>query len=86
MTLNTASSQTLALGYNIKPALVPGYSGQTIGFLGCTPIASLTPLSTVGQAFTYAVGLIDGSAAGGLTSQAELGALNTLLGCLNRES
>jgi hypothetical protein len=85
-TLNTNSSQTLALGYNIK--LVSGFTGETIGALLCSAYvtAGLTSASTVNQAFSAAVGLIDGSASGGGTTQAQLGAMNQLLGCLNREA
>jgi len=78
------AAQTLALGYNIK--LVAGYDGQTIGGLGCTPVGSLTTSSTVSDAFAAAVALINGSASGGTTTQAQIGAMNTLLGCLNSES
>jgi len=84
-TLNTGSSQTLALGYNI--GIVSGYTGQTLGAMQCTAFltAGLTAASTVNAAFTAAVTLIDGSAAGGTTTQGQLGAMNALLGCLNRE-
>ena len=52
--LNTLSAQTLALGYNIK--LVSGYTGQSIGVLGCTAIyGGLTASSTVNNAFAAAV-------------------------------
>ncbi len=84
-TLNTNASQTLALGYNIK--LVTGYTGQTIGALGCGAYltAGLLGTNTVNAAFAAAVTLIDGSASGGTTTQAQLGAMNLLLKCLNRE-
>lgn len=82
--LNTLAAQTLALGYNIK--LVAGYDGQTIGDLGCSPVGSLTTSSTVGDAFAAAVALINGSASGGTTTQSQIGAMNTLLGCLNSEA
>jgi hypothetical protein len=76
--LNTLAAQTLALGYNIK--LVSGYSGQTVGALQCTGTGS------VNDAFTAAVTLINGSSTGGGTTQGQIGAMNTLLGCLNREA
>jgi hypothetical protein len=82
--LNTLAAQTLALGYNIK--LVAGYDGQTISDLGCSPVGSLTSSSTVGDAFAAAVALINGSASGGTTTQSQIGAMNTLLGCLNAEA
>jgi len=82
--LNTLSAQTLALGYNLK--LVTGYSGNTIGGLSCTPVGSLTVNSSVTDAFNAAVALINGSASGGTTTQSQIGAMNTLLGCLNREA
>jgi hypothetical protein len=84
--LNTLAAQTLALGYNIK--LVSGYSGQTIAQLGCTAYltAGLTGTSTVNAAFAAAVALINGSASGGTTTQTQIGEMNQLLGCLNREA
>jgi len=84
--LNTLAAQTLALGYNIK--LVAGYAGQTIAGLGSTAFltAGLTGTSTVQDAFNAAVALINGSAAGGTTTQAQIGAMNALLGSLNREA
>lgn len=82
--LNTLAAQTLALGYNIK--LVSGYTGQTIGDLSCSPVGALTSSSTVNDAFTAAVALINGSASGGTTTQSSIGAMNQLLGCLNREA
>jgi hypothetical protein len=84
--LNTLSAQTLALGYNMK--LVLGYTSQSIGVLGCTAYltAGLTASSTVNNAFAAAVNLIDHSASGGSTTQAQIGAMNLLLGCLNREA
>jgi hypothetical protein len=90
-TLNTASAQTLALGYNIKLVTATNgfqgnYGANTIGTLGCSPVGSLSTSSTVQQAFDYGVSLINGSAAGGTTTQAQLGAWNTLAGCLNREA
>ncbi|MFN8486751.1 MAG: Ig-like domain-containing protein [Caldilineaceae bacterium] len=86
-TLNNAAAQTLALGYNIK--LVSGYSGQTINGLVCGGYVAgtgLTGTNTVNDAFARAVTLIDGSASGGTTTQAQLAAINSLFGsCLNRE-
>ncbi len=86
--LNTLAAQTLALGYNLKPALRPGFAGQTIGQLQCTAYltAGLTGTSTVNDAFNAAVALINGSAAGGTTTQTQIGGMNSLLGCLNREA
>jgi hypothetical protein len=85
-TFNTNAAQTLALGYNIK--LVANYTGQTIGALVCSAYvnAGLTAASTVNDAFNTAVGLVNTSAAGGTTTQGQLGAMNQLLGCLNREA
>jgi len=82
--LNTLSGQTLALGYNIK--LVTGFTGQQIGALGCTPVNGLSNTSTVNDAFNTAVSLINGSAAGGTTTQSQIGLMNTLLGCVNAEA
>jgi hypothetical protein len=83
--LNTLASQTLALGYNIK--ILTSFSGQTLGSLACTQYATagLNGSSTVNQVFTAAVALINGSASGGTTTQSQIGAMNQLLGCLNRE-
>jgi hypothetical protein len=86
-TLNTAASQTLALGYNL--AMVYTFTGQTIGGVFCTAYAAgagLTATSTVDAAFARAVVLINGSASGGTTTQTQLGNLNLLLNCLNREN
>jgi hypothetical protein len=85
--LNTLAAQTLALGYNLKPALRPGFAGQTLGQLQCSAgTTGLNNGSTVEDAFAAAVALINGSAAGGTTTQSQIGAMNTLLGCLNREA
>jgi hypothetical protein len=83
---NTLAAQTLALGYNIK--LVSGYTGQTIGQLQCSAYltAGLTGTSTVNDAFSAAVALINGSIPNGSTTQAQIGAMNLLLNCLNREA
>jgi hypothetical protein len=83
--LDTLAAQTLALGYNIK--LLPSFSGQTLAQLACTQYATagLTGSSTVNQAFAAAVALINGSASGGSTTQTQIGAMNQLLGCVNRE-
>jgi hypothetical protein len=83
---NVLLAQTLALSYNIK--YVNLYVGQTIADLGCTAVAPLTGTSTVEQARDYANSLIGNAKSGyGTTvTQSEIGAMNTLLGCLNRES
>jgi hypothetical protein len=85
--LNTLASQTLALGYNLNPALLPGFGGQTVGGMGCGLAGTgLSPTSSVSVAFAAAVALINGSAAGGSTTQAQIGAMNSLLGCVNSEA
>ena len=85
--LNTLAAQTLALGYNLNAVLRPGFAGQTIGQLQCSAGSTgLNSGSTVEQVFAAAKSLIDGSAAGGTTTQAQIGAMNTLLGCVNREA
>ena len=84
--LNTLAAQTLALGYNLDPVLRPGFAGQHIGDLGCsTTGTTLLATNTVDQAFAAAVALINGSY-GGATTQAQVGAMNTLLGCINAEA
>jgi hypothetical protein len=54
------------------------------------PISGTTPTlsasSKVTDVFNAAVGLINGSASGGTTTQSQLGAMNLLLNCLNREA
>jgi hypothetical protein len=75
---NTLAAQTLALGYNIN--VVSGYSGQTVGALQCTGSGS------VNDAFAAAVTLINGSSTGGSTTQGQVGAMNQLLSCLNKEA
>jgi len=83
---NTNAGQILALHYNIN--LVPTFTGQSIGALGCSAYltAGLTALNSVNDAFAAAVTLVDHSASGGSTTQSAIGAMNLLLNCLNRES
>ncbi len=83
--LNTLAAQTLALNYNIK--ILPSFTGQTLASLACTQYATagLNGSSTVNQTLTVAIALINGSASGGTTTQAQIGAMNQLLGCVNRE-
>ncbi len=83
---NTLLGQTLALSYNIR--YVDNYAGQSIGDLGCTPVGGLTSASTVEDVLTYANGLIGNakSGYGSTVTQSQIGDLNTLLGCLNREA
>ena len=75
------------LSYNIR--YVNYYAGQTIGALGCTAVSPLTSSSTVEQARDQANNLIgnaiknNGSAT---ITQGQIGAMNLLLGCLNREA
>ena len=87
--LNTLLAQTLAISFNIL--YINGYTGQTVGGLGCTAtgIAALSPLtnaSTV-QAVRDQANYLIANAKLGVPSvtQAQIGAMNTLLGCLNRE-
>jgi hypothetical protein len=68
------------------PRTVPGFAGQPLGALGCTPVNGLTAASTVNDAFNKAVSLINGSASGGSTTQSQIGLMNTLLGCINAEA
>ena len=92
--LNTLLAQTLAISYNIKYVTTANgnYAGQTIAGLGCTASAAGTGLSgtsTVEQARDTANGLIKNAQKNNGTStvtQAQIGAMNTLLGCLNREA
>jgi hypothetical protein len=75
----------LALSFN--NLYIPGYTGQTIGGMNCTSVGSLTLASTVQATRDYANGLIANDRLGSPTvTQSQIGALNTLLGCLNRES
>ena len=89
-TLEVLMAQTLALTYNIGQ--ITGYSGQSIATLGCSaeltsPLTGLglVPGSTVNEVLVKADELIGNSIAGGSTTQAQAGAMNSLLGCLNRE-
>jgi len=83
--LNTLLAQTLALSFN--NLYIQGYTGQTIGGMNCTPVGSLASASTVQATRDYANGLIANARLGSPTvTQSQIGALNTLLGCLNRES
>ncbi len=86
-------AQTLALTYNIN--LVTGYTGQTINGLGCSayltsaltsaPI-SLSGSSTVNAVLTAANNLIGNSfRPSGTATQQQVGAMDSLLSCLNRE-
>jgi hypothetical protein len=54
--------------------------------MGCTAVGCLTSARHGGQTFTYAVTLVDNSVAGETADPSRLGALNTLLGCVNRET
>jgi hypothetical protein len=85
--LNTAAGQTLALHYNTK--FVAGYNGQTIAGLVCDAYLTGTGLvgtNSVGNALTWAISVLNGSGSGGTSTQTQVGALNALLGCLNRET
>ena len=83
---NVLLAQTLALSYNIL--YVSNYTGQTIGDLSCTAVSPLTSASTVQQTRDYANSLIGNAkrSFGSVVTQSQIGAMNTLLGCLNRES
>jgi len=95
-TLNTLAGQTLALSYNIS--YITGYSGQTSAGLSTptnncsalltSPLTSLglTSASTVNDVLGKANLLLANSQSGGTTTQAQAGAMNSLLGCLNRET
>jgi hypothetical protein len=91
-TFEELGAQTLALTYNINN--ITGFSGQTVGALGCesfitAPLSSLglSSSSTVNQVLTVANTLIGQSfKPGGTATQAQEGAMNSLLSCLNRET
>jgi hypothetical protein len=98
-TLNTLAAQTLTLYYNIR--LIGGYAPQTIQTLStsthnCASLVTsplvglaLTPASTVTDVLVLANLEIQYSVAtslGGSTTQAQASAMNSLLGCLNRET
>ena len=95
-TFEVLGAQTLALSYNIGK--ITGYSGNTVGGLSCqslltSPLTSaplnLTASSSVGDVLTAANWLIGHSfkdSVGGFATQAQEGAMNALLGCLNRDS
>ena len=87
-TLNTAASQTLALGYNLL--MVATFKGHTMAQFQCavpSGISGLTSTTTVDDLLGIARGLITNTYyPSGPTTQAQLGALNTLLGCVNKEA
>ena len=90
-TFNTNAAQLLALNYNKK--YVANFSGNTIGALGCSAYVTaavtatgLTTTSNIQAVITAATGVVNTSAAGGTTTQGTMGALNSLIGCLNREA
>jgi len=83
--LNVLLAQTLALSYNIK--WKTNYAGQSIAGLGCTNVSGAG--ATVESARDYGNYLIGHSRKTGdavTVTQTQIGAMNTLLGCLNRES
>jgi hypothetical protein len=88
--LNTLLAQTLALSYNILYKAT--FAGQTIGGIGCTAVGSLTSGSSVEDTRDVANTLIahaKKNASGGdaiTVTQTQIGAMNTLLGCMNTES
>jgi hypothetical protein len=83
--LNTLLGQTLALSYN--NLYKSGFAGQTIGGMGCTAVGTLTASSTTQATQVYANSLIANAVKGGTTvTQSQIGALNTLLGCMNSEA
>jgi hypothetical protein len=90
-TLNVLASQTLAAEYNV--AYINGFSGQTLGSLGCAvPISlkaapySLSSSSTMAQVIAAANLLIGQAVQGGTTSQTTAGDMAGLLGgCVNTQ-
>jgi hypothetical protein len=92
-TLEMLAGQSLATTYNSQQ--IRGYSGQTVNQLNCTSYVTapltgapvgLSGASTIDQVLAAGNKLIATSAAGGSTSQAQAGPMNSLLGCLNRET
>ena len=87
---NTLLSQTLALSYN--NLYKTGFVGQSIGGMGCTAFAPLTSASTTLQVQAYANLLIGeviktgGTNTSSVITQTQIGAMNTLLGCMNAEA
>jgi hypothetical protein len=84
--INNLLSQTLALKLNID--FITGFSGQTLGAMGCTPVGTLTSGSTVNAVLAYANELIGNLKLGGtVVTQQQVGDLNGLLGgCVNTEA
>jgi hypothetical protein len=88
--LNTLLAQTLALSYNILYKAT--FAGQTIGGIGCTAVGSLTSGSSVEDTrdlANYLIAHAKKNASGGdaiTVTQTQIGAMNTLLGCMNTES
>jgi hypothetical protein len=90
-TLNALASQTLAAEYN--NAYITGFSGQTLGSIGCTIPASLQaapyglkPSSSMAAVIAAANLLIGQAIKGGSTSQTTAGDMVGLLGgCVNMQ-
>jgi hypothetical protein len=90
-TLQNLMGQALATTYNIQK--ITGYTGQSVAQMQCSaymtsPLTGLglSSSSTVNAVLSVANQLIGGSIAGGTTNQSQAGAMNSLLGCLNRET
>lgn len=86
---NVLLAQTLAMYLNSK--LIAGYKFNTIGDLGCTSYigvnTDLTSSSDIAAILSYANTLIGNLKTGGVVvTQQQVGDLNALLGCMNRES
>lgn len=86
-TLQVLEAQTLALSYNI--IYIQCYNGELVSVLACSNFLDSLPLPsnpTVNDVLIEANKLIANSISGGTTTQAQAGAMNSLLGCLNRET
>jgi len=80
--LNTLLAQTLALSYNIK--YIDHYAGQTVAELGCG--SSTDTVEVVRDAANALIKNAQKNNGTTTVTQGQIGAMNTLLGCLNREA
>ena len=80
--LNVLLGQTLALSYNIL--YIDNYAGQTVADLGCG--SSTDTVEEVRDAANLLIQNAQRNNGTSTITQGQIGAMNTLLGCLNREA
>jgi hypothetical protein len=80
--LNTLLAQTLAISYNIK--YIDHYAGQKVAELGCG--LSTDTVEAVRDQANVLIKNAQKNNGTSVVTQGQIGAMNTLLGCLNREA